>query len=145
MKQVFIIIVSIFFTQLVFAQTAVSYTYDDAGNRITRQIVTLPSKESNNKKYNNESKSSEVEDVFGNGNITIYPNPAEELLNVYLENIEIEEEILLQLYDINGKLLKTNRTKDTKSTINLSNNTAGMYILKIISGNNRAEFTVVKK
>lgn len=71
MKQIFIIIASVFLTQLIYAQTAVSYTYDDAGNRKTRQIVTLKNSD-DDKSYSNKDKSSEVEDVFGTGKIIIY-------------------------------------------------------------------------
>ncbi len=144
MKRILIIIVCFFLTKLMFAQITVSYTYDNSGNRISRKVVILKNT-TNDKTYTDESKSSEVEDIFGKGKITIYPNPTKELLNIRLKDIDIEKEIILQLYDTNGKLLKTNKTKDTKTTINLSNNAAGIYILKIISGNNKAEFSVVKK
>jgi len=143
MKQLLLLTASIFLTQLMYAQTQVSYTYDDAGNRITRQTVTLKIPDDEYK--DNYDKTTHVEDKFGKGNITIYPNPTEELLTVQFTNIKIEEKILLQLYDINGKLIKSKKTKNYKTTINLSNNTAGMYILKIISGKSKAEFMVVKE
>ncbi len=127
---------------LVFSQgkdSYLTYTYDNAGNRIARQTIIINKTENNNK-----NNTSGINNSFGEGNITIYPNPTESLLNIQF-NKEIKEETYLQLYDVNGKLLKTEKIKSINTFVNLSSYTAGIYILKIISGVNRAEFTVIKK
>ena len=143
MKQLLILTAIIFTAQISCAQSHVTYTYDDAGNRITRQTVII--KNLDEDKNNDDYKTGEINEIFGEGNITIYPNPTDELLTIQFKDVEIKEDIIFQLYDINGRLVKSRKTKNNKTTINLSNNTAGTYILKIISGKNKAEFTVVKK
>ncbi len=142
MKQLLILTIIILSTQLIQAQSYVTYTYDNAGNRIARQTIILKNTENKN---SDKNKISEINNIFGKGNITVYPNPAKELLNIQFTDINTENEIILQLYDINGKLLQTEKTKNYNTTINLSNETAGVYILKILSGNSKAEFTVVKQ
>ena len=142
MKQLLIISTILLATQLTQAQSYVTYTYDNAGNRITRQTVVIKNTEKNNYK---ENEISGVNDNFGKGNITVYPNPVKDILSIQFTDINTENEIILQLYDISGKLLKTKKTRNYNTKMDLSKNTAGVYILKIVSGNSRAEFTVVKE
>ncbi len=142
MKQLLLITTIILATQLTQAQSHVTYTYDNAGNRTTRQTIIIKNTKENDYK---ENKIGGVNDNFGKGNITVYPNPVKSILRVQFTDINIKNEIILQLYDISGKLLKTEKTKDYVTNMDLSDNTAGVYILKIVSGNSRAEFTVVKE
>jgi len=142
MKQLLIISTILLATQLTQAQSYVTYSYDNAGNRTARQTIILKNTEDKNYK---ENEISEVNDIFEKGNITVYPNPVNSILSIQFTDINTENEIVLQLYDISGKLLKTKKTRAYNTQMDLSDNTAGVYILKIVSGNSRAEFTVVKE
>ncbi len=142
MKKLILLTVIILSAQLIQAQSYVTYTYDNAGNRLARQTIILKNTENNNYK---KDKISDVNYIFGKGNITVYPNPVKELLNIQFTDINTKNDIILQLYDINGKLLQTKKTKNYKTTVNLSSKTAGVYILKVLFGNGKAEFTIVKQ
>jgi len=64
--------------------------------------------------------------------IKIYPNPA-------THQVSLESEIafdLIEIYSLNGKLLKTKRTSSSKkTTLNIGSLSMGTYTIKIICGN----------
>ena len=63
-------------------------------------------------------------------NIKIAPNPANSYF--YIEFPEaVNEEVLITLFDVNGKVLKQERIQDQWSEINTSNLNTGSYYLKI--------------
>jgi subtilisin-like proprotein convertase family protein len=62
--------------------------------------------------------------------ISIYPNPTNNLINVDLNNIDQIENVML--VDVQGKIIYQNRAIDqAKFAIDLSNNSRGIYILKV--------------
>jgi hypothetical protein len=63
-------------------------------------------------------------------NIKIAPNPANAYF--YIEFPEaINEEVLITLFDVSGKLMKQERIQDQWSEINTSDLNAGTYFLRI--------------
>lgn len=70
----------------------------------------------------------------GANKIKIYPNPAAE---GSLIDVEIPGELngaALKIYDLNGKLVKSEQITDTKMTINLNNVQSGQYIMEFSKG-----------
>jgi len=65
--------------------------------------------------------------------ILIYPNPASDIVNFELKNIEIEGKAIVQISDVNGRIV-LNKTTEIKliNTLDVSNLTNGCYSLKII-------------
>ncbi len=74
----------------------------------------------------------------------IYPNPANNILNVSLSP-SLEGQITITVIDVNGAVLftKTLGSGSTNTQINIANLPAGVYFVKIISGNGSE--TTVKK
>jgi hypothetical protein len=72
--------------------------------------------------------------------IKIYPNPSDNNLTIEGENI-----YTIQCFDVIGRELKTIVATAQKTTIDISNFPAGMYILKIISNNKVHNCKIVKK
>lgn len=66
------------------------------------------------------------------GIIAIYPNPASSILNIELNKIYHETSITL--VDLSGKvLIKKTTSNPTKTTLDVSNLSSGIYILKVIA------------
>ena len=65
---------------------------------------------------------------------SLYPNPASETINLDLKGFE-GDEFQIEILDINGKLVKTQRTtifnKEHLETIDISTLPAGMYLKKV--------------
>ena len=148
MKQFILLTTIILSVQLIQAQSHVTYTYDDAGNRLTRQTLILksPDKDDNNKDKNNDDyKTNEINNIFGEGNIVIAPNPTAGALYISFNNIELAENTVISLYDISGRTVLRQKVKSNREKLDLTNNPAGTYILIIVSGNDKIEYSVIKE
>ena len=75
-------------------------------------------------------------------NISYYPNPVQDIL--YLSSKENISEVLV--YDLTGKMIvNKNSFKNNEYTIDFSNFTKGVYLVKIKFGEGYKSFQVVKK
>jgi hypothetical protein len=79
--------------------------------------------------------------------IKVYPNPTEDLINISLKN-DNKETIILELSDLNGKVLMQQKMKDdiVDNQFDLSSYPVGIYLLKIstISGKRSSNFKIQK-
>ncbi len=81
----------------------------------------------------------------GNGQLALYPIPAKEVLNITLDS-EIDDQIELKLYDVSGKLLKSDKFVWTGShQIDLRSFSAGTYFLTIVSSDDILSTKFVKE
>ncbi len=64
--------------------------------------------------------------------INIYPNPANDL--VCVETMNSSDAVLIELYGVDGRLIYTKETTDSKTNIYLSNFNNGVYFVKVTSG-----------
>ena len=75
----------------------------------------------------------------------IYPNPVSDILNLKIEKISIKN-MQYRLYDLSGKLLKTEGVKSSLTQINLQNYQSSTYLLQVL---NEAKvlkiFKIIKK
>ena len=62
--------------------------------------------------------------------ISIYPNPATTVLNLYSTGISDFE---LSILDITGKVIKSDRMSDQRFTIDVSDLSSGVYMLRLVS------------
>ena len=69
---------------------------------------------------------------FLNHTITIFPNPAKELLHVQIPFVT-NEEVFIRIFDTNGKLQKVVQAKNSRTTINISDLSNGHYLIQISS------------
>ena len=74
-----------------------------------------------------------TQELFNANDVNIYPNPSKGVFNIdFLTNIQINQ---IEAFDITGKLVATKFiNKDAKTcSIDLSNYTTGVYLLKLKS------------
>ncbi|HLS71225.1 MAG TPA: T9SS type A sorting domain-containing protein [Chitinophagaceae bacterium] len=64
--------------------------------------------------------------------LNIYPNPANEKVEISFDNFE--KEAIIELYDINGRLIKTYKTSQATFEINTSSFNNGIYLIKVQTG-----------
>jgi hypothetical protein len=83
-----------------------------------------------------------LEDVV---KVTLYPNPASDVVNIKLES-PLDGEVKLFLLDSRGKLIKTDFMEETavEKEINLQDLPAGLYLLKMSKGKLSNVYKVVK-
>ncbi|PCJ28543.1 MAG: hypothetical protein COA97_00950 [Flavobacteriales bacterium] len=77
-------------------------------------------------------------------NISIFPNPANDVINVNLRNITTEVNITMMSVD--GKVIyQLNNITDKNVSIDISNNSKGIYFLRIGSNNEFKVYKVIKQ
>lgn len=77
-------------------------------------------------------------------NISVYPNPAEDMITINVQPT-IFENYEIYLYDIYGKLLLKENISDPSATINISPFVSGIYFLKIKIDNQNTHTVKVYK
>lgn len=118
----------------------VSFTYDDSGNRIEREIVYYESIPKSAVK----SVKEEDELVFDK-ELSIYPNPVKESLFVTLNEIALEQTNReVYLYDNAGRQILQVPANSDVNQVNVSSLPSGTYILKLVYGNMHKEWIIIK-
>ncbi len=76
--------------------------------------------------------------------VLAYPNPATDYLLLRADNVEISN-LSFQLFDMNGKLLESNRLSGNDTSIDMSNLLPAAYFLKVIEKHSEVKvFKIIK-
>lgn len=146
-KVFYLLLLWISLSQSLFAQSSdISFGYDEMGNRVRRNVVTLKSAHvDKNSDTITDSKVNRFEEDLGNKKIIVHPNPTKGQLLVEIQGYEKETESSLYLYNLSGKLLKTVSPANANVPLDMSQFPAGIYILKIKLGEEVSEWKIIKE
>lgn len=144
----------ILISSTMFAQNDVVYTYDDAGNRIKREQIAAP----NLVIPNNNNETTAIENQEKSGvDLDAHPNPTagNTKVTVLMDPQTISEEhktaiasgVNMQLADISGKVLQTQKGSSLEQTFDLQGLSNGVYFVKVYTQNGElvGERKVVKE
>ena len=92
---------------------------------------------SNNCNYPSGCFSNSIEEY--QSNLSVYPNPTTNLIQIKIENYNGSFEA--ELYDVTGKLLETTN----KTVLSLANYSSGIYLLKLAYGDHIEALRLVKE
>ncbi|WP_395074696.1 T9SS type A sorting domain-containing protein [Flavobacterium sp.] len=73
-------------------------------------------------------------------NTKIYPNPAQNIVNVEVDGLNE-----MEVYDINGRFLIKKQISDNKNAIDISSLSNGIYVLKVSTENGIGNFKIIKE
>ncbi len=74
-----------------------------------------------------------------------YPNPATDYIILKVKDYNTKN-LLYQLYDINGKLLESNKLTNTETGISMDKYASTIYLLKVIDNQQEVKiFKIIKK
>lgn len=147
-KAIFGFILTILSAKILSAQTPVIYLYDDAGNRIFRTIELKSANADSSNKGNAVSailKPEVFQDKLGDKKILIYPNPTRGQLKIDIEGYQEEVYSGLYLYTVSGGLLFSKSPANSSMEVDLSDFPVGTYILKIVLGNYKSDWKILKE
>src|SRR5512133_2903549 len=137
-RRLFILIIFGLFTSFsVKGQQAISYDYDNNGNRIKRHVVILKSAiidPADTVKYDEQLEKEIQEEPLGEMILHIYPNPTKGAVVVEISGKPEENAVDYSLYNLAGKLLQNKREYESQIRIDLTAYPAGIYILKLKTG-----------
>ncbi|MFV0268806.1 MAG: T9SS type A sorting domain-containing protein [Draconibacterium sp.] len=76
--------------------------------------------------------------------VSAYPNPTTDYLQLKVESERLKD-LSFQLYNMNGKLLQSEKLTGNQTQINMSNYVPSTYFVRVISGNKSIkEFKIIK-
>lgn len=148
MKKQIISVISLFASLFLYSQEyAIEFTYDDAGNRETRTVITIGSKENNKKSSKDEeqSKTLSFADKIGDHSISIFPNPTKNDLKIEITGIESSSESQLEVYSSSGERIYQDEKLKSKNTIDFSGRPVGTYLLKIMIDGKSSTWKIIKE
>ncbi len=129
-----------------------TYTYDAAGNRIARVVVLPPSKSTlqNNGSTNNETEEEIAEektlkDKLGSFDLLVYPNHTKGLVIVKICGEETIESATYNVYDVGGKQVANGTVASSMLLVNLSQQIAGTYNLRVTINDKQQSWKIIKK
>jgi hypothetical protein len=137
-----VLIATLVFPLAGIAQSTIEYHYDSSGNRIERVIV-LNTKSASI--AGEENLSQVFEDNLDAGEIKIYPNPTEGLLNVRISKPGNLTEGTITVTDINGRTILIKQIEDGFTPVDLSDRSRGYYLMKITLGVETSTWKIIKK
>jgi WD40 repeat protein len=118
----------------------IAFTYDQAGNRIERKTIPLKSSS-----VSDNEPEQLFEDSLADQEIRIYPNPSEGHLMVSISHPENIPEGKITISDVNGRLLATKIIEGQNTSLNLSDQPSGLYLMTITLGEESSVWKIVKK
>jgi hypothetical protein len=155
MKKLILTIVILFAIQIANAQLSnypsicyIEYKYDNAGNRTSRtfECGENPFYGSEHDEDNGEGHGGGTAKMINAKTQTeqtiIFPNPTTGLFYVKLPN-KIEE-CMVEIRDIQGKLLKQQHLTNMSMGIDISSYANGQYLINILTGNNKELLKLLK-
>lgn len=80
-------------------------------------------------------------DSFDKSTFNFYPNPVKDVLNISYKNT-IDE---VQIYNLLGQQVYSNKVNAAESTLNVSQLTSGTYLVKVTSNNETSTFKIIKQ
>ncbi len=118
------------------------YSYDNSGNRIKRQVVQLKNATI---APSNDFDQKILDEKLGERTIKVYPNPTKGQLKVEISDLEQSSKIQIHVLNLSGLLVENQNVTSTLTVINLHNQPAGAYIMRIISGQSISEWKIIKE
>ena len=126
-----------------YAQNKIKYTYDSAGNRLTRQKEIVI--QTRGALSDDEGEPSTYEEKLSETKVTIYPNPTRGILKIDISGVEKFENARISLYDLTGKLLQQWAGISQSNAIDLSERTPGMYIMQVAYNGKISSWKIIKE
>lgn len=128
----FMLVIPVFFGGSLRAQT-LKYTYDVAGNRISR--VKVVDMSGGTKSISGDRRDVKVEDVVNELKVTIYPNPTKGIMRIDVEGVELKPESHIVIYNAGGSLIRSVKQISTSNVIDISSQPVGIYMMQIVLDN----------
>ena len=124
---------------IAFSQSKLHYSYDNAGNRIKREIVVKT------KSLPDESDPEYYSEMLSEKNIRIYPNPTEGHLKVEIVGWNNSDRGIIQLFNAVGQLILNEQVSSSFTELDISSRTNGFYVLHITLNGKETSWKIIKK
>lgn len=150
MKKMIVILLalaSLVWASASFAQTpVVTYYYDDCGNRIERTMRFKKVEENDRSLANDDEKGwlADVDENFNGIPLSLYPNPTNGMFSLAFSK-KMPPSLQAELCTAGGAILDTRQVKNLVEEFDLTGKPAGIYILRLTSGQKTQAWKIIKK
>lgn len=129
-----------------FAQNpAVTYYYDDCGNRTERTMGFMKVEENGRLlSVDGEGWLAKAEENFGGAHISLYPNPTDGKFSLAFSE-EVPPSSQAELCTTGGAVIERRQVKNLTEEFNLTGKSAGIYVLRLTSGMETRTWKIIKK
>ena len=124
------------------AQDRIEYSYDASANRIKREIIMQPPKA---KQQTFETEGQVFSDMLQEHDVKIYPNPTDGIMKVRISGIKNTDKCSLAIYTMRGDRVMLDERQQYNFDVNISNQPAGTYLLRITINNQSTTWKIIKK
>jgi hypothetical protein len=153
MKRITVFALTMILVLQLFSQTVshISFTYDDAGNRLTRQVIYLKTSEVEDvaatyqTAFGQLMDSVEYKGTLGSLEISIFPNPTKGSLTIAMAGAQETGPATLVLFSLKGEVILQQEIRLPSTTLDLSGHPPGTYLLQITTAAGRETWKVVKE
>jgi hypothetical protein len=140
MRNLFLLYLLLFAGAIAHGQNKVEFAYDAAGNRTSRQIVTIPAKSA----FLTDSVIIS-EEMVGEKIFRLYPNPTNGVLTMGITHLDVGESVKIMITDMSGRTILKEVQNSANFKIDLSASPKGFYILSVIIDDQRKEWKIIKE
>jgi len=137
------------------------YTYDDNGNRVSREEVIILSKTAPTDSIVRKTDSTAVaataeaaqqdqqkpasESMLGEQKVTVFPNPTSGQLQIDITNFIEGSKGYILATDMQGRVIYKIENINATNIVNLSSQAKGNYTLKLVINNTSKEWVIIKE
>lgn len=121
------------------AQTKIGFSYDEAGNRVKREIVMSQSRSKARK------QSASFSDMVSDRQIKISPNPTKGVLRVELLNCKEQITGNIAVYSLSGTKVAYCPIVNNMADVDISSSVSGIYVLRINVGESSSSWKIIKE
>ncbi len=123
----------------------ITFAYDNAGNRYSKNVITLKSTESVQDSSTPKQDTTRYQELLYELRVILYPNPTKGLIIIELQNLDPTVQSQVFVTDNSGKVLYKQMGLQPRNEIDLSSFNPGMYFLKVHAGDAISEWKVIKE
>lgn len=142
MKRIYMNLTFLCLPLLTMAQSRIAYAYDASGNRVKREIIMQLPKA---KQQTFETEGQVFSDMLQEHDVKIYPNPTDGILKVSISGIKNTDKCSLAIYTLRGDRIMLDERQQYNFDVNISNQPAGTYLLRITINNQSTTWKIIKK
>lgn len=142
MNRITVVFVLLLLSILAKGQSIV-FTYDDSGNRVSRELYTEQLKSLTiDFPIQEESLNDKIEVI--DPSVLVYPNPSKSYVYLEIKKLTQQNSISYILYDLQGMILIEELHGTQFNSIDINSIPKGIYILRVKIGNKVFDYKVVK-
>lgn len=129
-----------------------TFTYDNSGNRIRRDTITVSLKSADSEIIAQENNDAEMNkeqiivDKVDNFSVLIYPNPTKGIVKISIPDLDAKTNVVrLQVHTLQGVSIIDKKITGNTDEIDLSARPAGLYIVKLFVGDKQTVWKIIKE